>query len=312
MTNQPLVESSETSFALCSVLFGNKELPPFTRNLPASCKHIILVDNSADLTEIPTDERIRILRPPSNVGFSGGVNLALRDLLSLGMPEVVVVASPDMALQQSLVNRLVDGCASVTSRICYPSADAMGVGLVTLPRPISSSLAVLTRLGIFATARKVACVPSGALLAFNRSSLLALALPGGGLLDEHLFSMDDADLYDRAVETDVELVAVAAMVGEVNHPSAGTAWRAPSVSYYFRRASKVRYWRKRNNVRGIRFYEVVMKGEAKAILLISWLAPQSRVADFSAGARYLLLTGGMRFDLDSEIFALANHDPSAA
>lgn len=290
-------------FAVCSVLFGNHELPPLLAGLPDACAAVVLVDNSGDLTTTIDDPRVIVVRPGRNLGYPAGINAGLRALEDKGPFEVIVLANPDLTMTRGFCSRLVRAAASSSPTIAIPQGGDLGTGLNRCPMPVGSALALLTRVNACATWGSRSDYPSGSLVALNRSAMQILQTPDG-LLRDSLFFMDDVDLGVRAREGNVGLVGVATTRDEVVHEVNGTAWRAPSIPFYFRRASKVRYWIDERPTRGGRAYQAAVLIEAALIWAVSRISGWPRWTEVRPACASLVRTRGRHPELDDQVLAM--------
>jgi GT2 family glycosyltransferase len=197
---------------------------------------IILVDNGCGRTpEWPAGAPVELVRLPSNAGFAGGQNAAIRRALAEGA-DYVLLFNSDAVAEASVVRTLV----SVAER--WPSAACVGPLVVRSDHPdtvesAGQSFNVRTgrhlELGrgrdvahVSRTPRRVDAVSGCALLA-RREALETL-----GLLDDALFAyFEDMDwcLRARRARFDVLVVPDA----HVRHVGAGsTDGPSPLSTYY--------------------------------------------------------------------------------
>ena len=102
-----------------------------TRDLVEQVRHgetpdfkFIVVNNSAHETEKfekspVADERIRVIHSPENKGFSGGVNIGLRELLGDTSVSHFIIMNNDVKLEPDFINQMLAKAKS-TDRIYSP------------------------------------------------------------------------------------------------------------------------------------------------------------------------------------------------
>ncbi len=302
------MSTTRHDLAVVSVLFGATEIPEFLVKLCRSGARVVVVDNSGDLMLAP-DPEISVLRPGRNLGYPAAINLGVTHLLEDRAAEFVLLANPDMTLSPVFVDALCAAACGPRPVISFPVLPGGAtVGWQRRPTALGSAAAYAFRFHRATYGVRPVRYPSGALLLLNASALRLLRR-NDRLLDPDLFFMDDVEIADRARTQNVAFSPVSADPTDVVHESNGTAWRAPGVPYFFRRAAKVRYWSARGQRTSAGILAGVVMAEALLIVATATMIRRSKLVSVRSAALLLLRSaGGWRRSFDDRVLGFGYHD----
>jgi hypothetical protein len=190
-------------------------------------------DGSAELIAREFPE-VRLLRSPTNTGFTGGVNVGATHCLAAGL-DAVLLLNPDTVLEPETLERLVAAAERHPAAILAPE-----IRLFDAPQVLGTYVgAVCWWSGRVTIPQLVSRDGRGVEQRVTTASACCLLIPAPtlrhvGLLDESFFLyFEDADFLERATAAGYEIWYVPAAVLLHKESSATGGPRSPLAMYYY-------------------------------------------------------------------------------